>query len=109
MADWKPPEVHIADSVLWYDSADTGSGGYAAIVAGVSSSGQVDLKLQRNSQIDELKMDVLHVSDPRLEKNDHLKEMGGWDFSRQHLRVQRISDLMDEMNTTTQGQGKKAK
>jgi hypothetical protein len=106
MKDWKPPEVHIADSVLWYDHADTGRDGYAAIVTNVSSLGQVDLKLQRNSQNDEIKMDVLHISDHRLEQNDHLKEMGGWDFSHQHGRLQRLSDLMDEMITS---QGKKAK
>jgi hypothetical protein len=106
MKDWKPPEVHIADSVLWYDHADTGSGGYAAIVSGVSSSGQVDLKLQRNSQHDELRMDVLHVGDPRLKKNDHLKEMGGWDFSHLTRRIQRMSDLMDEMIST---QGRRTK
>lgn len=76
-AEKKPLAREPGMFVLWYADADTGSGGYTALVLAVKGE-TLDLKVFRAGE-DMVKTTVRHIGDEQLKTNGFVRrQYGGW-------------------------------
>lgn len=100
IANYKMPEVHVSDTVRWFNDINNTEEYNAARVLKVGHR-SIELIVDHSDGRVYRKFDVHHIGDPVIQGNIHLRENGGWDYSSQTLdflelkhRVQMIEDVL---------------
>lgn len=95
-ATYKMPEVHLGQTVIWYDGGNIADRPFAAIVVGVGSE-TVSLAIVPAGSHNLMVRDgVRHVGDPNR-RAIKIEDAGAWDHTNEAYERQAAHDMIRQM------------
>jgi hypothetical protein len=107
MADFKPPEVKLGDSVYWYHDATNPADPALGWVCRRPGINTVSVLVFAPEVGFVEKPSVRHRGDPGLQENAAWRQWGCWDFSAQSAQLRRLDTVATSLITNSERQAKK--